>query len=143
MAELEHLNARIVHQLSYSDVKDRLAAMDADGREAFWQTVHGNLEKVSDAAGWHEVVFGAPRCEIADDDREFVAQAAGLLPPEPWDANTWKTWTDAVKEATGRKGKGLFMPLRLALTGLPHGPELANLLPLIGRERATARLGNG
>lgn len=143
MTELEHLNARIVHQLSYLEVKDRLAAMDADGGEAFWQTVHGNLEKVSDAAGWHEVVFGNPRCEVADDDREFIARAAGVLPDAPWDASTWKAWTDAVKEASGRKGKPLFMPLRLALTGLPYGPELANLLPLIGRERATARLGNG
>lgn len=140
MGELEHLNARIVHQLSYMDAKPRLAAMDADGGEAFWHAIHGNLEKVSDAAGWHEVVFGTPRCEIGDDDLEFIAQAGALLPDTPWDGTTWKVWTDAVKDATGRKGKQLFMPLRLALTGLSHGPELANLLPLIGRERATARL---
>ena len=63
-----------------------------------------------------------------------------MLPAEPWDGTTWKTWTEAVKAATGRKGKALFMPLRLALTGLDHGPELAQLLPLIGRERALERL---
>jgi glutamyl-tRNA synthetase len=143
MAELENLNARIVHQLPYEQVKDRLAEMDADGGEAFWQAVHGNLEKVSDAEGWYEIVFGSPRCEIAQEDSEFTTQAGGLLPDAPWDENTWKTWTSAVKDATGRKGKGLFMPLRLALTGLSHGPELANLLPLIGRERALARLSNG
>jgi glutamyl-tRNA synthetase len=69
--------------------------------------------------------FGDTPGVVADEDREFIAQAAGLLPPEPWDETTWKAWTDVVKEASGRKGKGLFMPLRLALTGQPHGPELA------------------
>ena len=71
---------------------------------------------------------------------EFAAAAAATLPPEPWDEATWGLWTDAVKQTTGRKGKALFMPLRLALTGLTHGPELKNLLPLIGRDRAKARL---
>ena len=70
----------------------------------------------------------------------FIAGSKALLPPEPWDTSTWKTWTDAVKAATGRKGKALFMPLRLALTGLDHGPELAQLLPLIGRQRVLERL---
>ena len=76
----------------------------------------------------------------AIDDPHFAATAAGLLPPEPWDGGTWRAWTEAVKSATGRKGKALFMPLRRALTGLDHGPELAGLLPLIGREKAAARL---
>jgi glutamyl-tRNA synthetase len=75
--------------------------------------------------------------EAADD---FTRQAATLLPPEPWDANTWNQWIEAVKVATGRKGKELFMPLRLALTGIEHGPELKDMLPLIGRERALKRL---
>ncbi|WP_108882104.1 glutamate--tRNA ligase [Anderseniella sp. Alg231-50] len=140
MIELENLNARIVHQLSYSDVRERLADMGADGGEDFWQAVHSNLSKVRDAAEWHGIVCGHVTGEIADEDREFISQAAGLLPEEPWDDTSWKTWTDAVKQATGRKGKGLFMPLRLALTGKPHGPELAVLLPLIGRDRTLARL---
>jgi glutamyl-tRNA synthetase len=64
----------------------------------------------------------------------------GVLPPEPWDEATWGAWTQAVREATGRKGRALFLPLRLALTGLEHGPELKALLPFIGRDRALARL---
>lgn len=140
MAELENLNARIVHQLSYDNVRERLADMHADGGEEFWQTVHGNLSKVPEAAEWHEIIYGDLTGEIAGEDHDFISHAAGLLPDEPWDAMTWKSWTSAVKEASDRKGKALFMPLRLALTGKQHGPELAALLPLIGRERALARL---
>ena len=142
MAELENLNSRIVHQLSYAEVQGRLADLQSDGGEGFWQAVHGNLSKVQDAAEWHEIVYGGLSAEIAGDDRDFISQAAGLLPEEPWDAMTWKSWTSALKDAGDRKGKALFMPLRLALTGKQHGPELSALLPLIGRERVLARLGN-
>jgi len=62
------------------------------------------------------------------------------LPPEPWSQATWSEWTNALKAKTGVKGKALFQPLRLALTGAEHGPELRALLPLIGREKADARL---
>lgn len=140
MAELENLNAPIVHQLSYDEVRDRLAELQSDGGEEFWRVVHGNLSKVQDAAEWHKIIYGDVTGEIAKEDVDFISQAAGLLPDETWDATTWKSWTSAVKQATGRKGKALFMPLRLALTGKQHGPELAALLPLIGRERALARL---
>lgn len=70
----------------------------------------------------------------------FLKDAAALLPEEPWDTTTWKLWTTALKEKTGRSGKALFLPLRLALTGEEHGPELRDLLPLIGRKRALERL---
>lgn len=140
MAELENLNARIVHELDYADVRERLSALNADGGEAFWNAIRGNLGKVGEAQGWHAIVFGDSPGVVADEDREFIAQAAGLLPSEPWDETTWKAWTDAAKDASGRKGKQLFMPLRLALTGQPHGPELAALLPLMGRTRVEARL---
>lgn len=142
MAELENLNARIVHQLSYAEVQDRLAAFQSDGGENFWLAIRGNLSKVQDAVEWHDVVYGDVSGEIDKEDRDFISQASGLLPDDPWDDLTWKSWTTAVKEASGRKGKALFMPLRLALTGKQHGPELAALLPLIGRERALARLGD-
>lgn len=141
MAELENLNARIVHQLSYDEVRHRLADMDADGGDDFWKAVHSNLARVEDAVEWYRIIHGDLTGEIADEDRDFITEAATLLPQEPWDDTTWKTWTDAVKQASGRKGKTLFMPLRLALTGRPHGPELAALLPLIGRERVLSRLG--
>jgi glutamyl-tRNA synthetase len=93
---------------------------------------------MSDAALWAAVVRGPITPVI--EDAGFAAAAASVLPPVPWNADTWKSWTDAVKEKTGAKGKALFMPLRLALTAHEHGPELKNLLPLIGRERALARL---
>ena len=137
-AELEHLNARLVHELSYEDVKERLEALGIVGGEDFWVAVRTNLSKLSDAAEWWSVVNGPIAPAIADP--AVVGAAAEALPPPPWDGSTWKGWTDAVKAATGAKGKALFMPLRLALTGRDHGPELAPLLPLIGPERARRRL---
>ncbi|MDB5650257.1 MAG: glutamate--tRNA ligase, partial [Hyphomicrobiales bacterium] len=91
-----------------------------------------------DVLDWWRVVEGEIVTVI--EDQAFCAQAASLLPEEPWDASTWSVWSQAVKAATGRKGKALFHPLRLALTGREQGPELAQLLPLIGRIRAEARL---
>ena len=135
-AELLNLNAKLLHHMPWDAVKNRLP----DDSEAFWLAVRGNIEKLSDVEVWRNVVSGSITPVVAPEDAEFIATAKGLLPPLPWDGTTWKTWTEAVKAATGRKGKPLFMPLRLALTGLDHGPELAQLLPLIGRETAVVRL---
>jgi glutamyl-tRNA synthetase len=134
--ELLHLNAKLLHHLPWSAVAGRLP----DATEAFWLAIRGNIEKLSDSRTWANVVRNGINPVIAPDDRAFVTAARSLLPDEPWDATTWKRWTDAVKAVTDRKGRGLFMPLRLALTGLDHGPELAHLLPLIGREKALERL---
>jgi glutamyl-tRNA synthetase len=136
--EVETLSARTLHQLPYEAVAERLAALGVAASEAFWLAVRGNLGKLEDARGWAGVVAG-PLAPGAIDPG-FAATAASLLPAEPFDATTWKSWTQAVGAATGTKGKALFMPLRLALTGQEHGPELAALLPLIGRERAQKRL---
>ncbi len=135
-AELIQLNAKLLHMLPWSAVKDRLGY----GSEAFWLAIRGNVEYLSDSKIWHDVITNRIKPVIAAEDETFVREAAILLPAAPWDTGTWKIWTDAVKTATGRKGKALFLPLRLALTGLDHGPELAQLLPLIGRERALERL---
>ncbi|HLA02952.1 MAG TPA: glutamate--tRNA ligase [Aestuariivirga sp.] len=135
-AELNHLNAKLLHMLSWEAVKDRLGY----GSEAFWLAVRGNLEKLSDAKIWHEIIGGKINPVVSVEDRRFVSDSAKSLPTEPWDSTTWKTWTDALKLATDRKGKQLFMPLRLALTGLDHGPELAALLPLMGRQKVMDRL---
>jgi glutamyl-tRNA synthetase len=137
-AELLGLNARWLHQASYAAVQRRLAALDADSGEHFWLAVRGNLKKLAEARDWQRVVFGPITPVIAD--AAFLDEAARVLPPLPWDGTTWSQWADAVKTATGAKGKALFLPLRLALTGLEHGPELAGLLPLIGREATLARL---
>ena len=136
-AELLHLNAKLLHSLPFEAVSARLAGVS----EAFWLAVRGNIQRLADAAAWQSVIEGEMTPVISAEDTGFIAAARDLLPPEPWDGGTWKAWTEAVKAATGRKGKQLFMPLRLALTGLDHGPELAQLLPLIGRARAVARLG--
>ena len=136
--ELRLLNARLLHLLPFSAVADCLRAMGVGGGEEFWEAVRGNLAVLGDARGWWQVVEGPLQPLI--EDRELCHRAAQLLPPEPWDGDSWATWSAAVKQATGAKGKALFSPLRLALTGRETGPELKHLLPLIGRERAAARL---
>jgi glutamyl-tRNA synthetase len=136
--ELRALNAKLLHMLPYEAVADRLKAMGVGGGEAFWNAVRGNLAVLGDAETWWRIVHETIEPEIAD--RALCGTAAALLPPEPWDEGTWSTWSGAVKEATGAKGKALFGPLRLALTGREHGPELKLLLPLIGRARALDRL---
>ena len=137
--ELEHLNAKLLHDMPYDAVRPWLEARGlTDVSEAFWLAVRGNLARRGEVGLWRQVVHG----EIAPDIEEpdYIAQAAELLPPEPWDERTWSLWTGALKQATGRKGKALFLPLRRALTGESSGPELAALLPLIGREKALSRL---
>ncbi|MFM1816412.1 MAG: Glutamate--tRNA ligase 2 [Pseudomonadota bacterium] len=138
MDELRQLNARYLHHLPYDAVANRLAALGVGIGAPFWEAVKGNILVLSDVTGWWQVVDGqiAPVIE----DAAFLATAAGLLPEEPFDETTWKTWTDAVKAATGAKGRALFHPLRLALTGREQGPELKLLLPLIGRQKALSRL---
>jgi glutamyl-tRNA synthetase len=137
-AELRALNAKLLHSLPFSAVASRLRAMGVDGGEEFWEAVRGNLARLDEAKLWWRVAQGPLKPVI--EDRELCHMAAGLLPAEPWDDATWSAWSSAVKAATGAKGKALFQPLRLALTGEEQGPELKHLLPLIGRRRAAARL---
>ncbi|WP_029014561.1 glutamate--tRNA ligase [Niveispirillum irakense] len=137
--ELMRLNAQVLHQAPFAAVVDRLAALGLDGvDEAFWLAVRPNLSKLADAKDWWAVTH-APVAPLVED-AAFLATAAGLLPDGVWDETTWGVWTKAVSAATGAKGKALFLPLRRALTARDHGPELKTLLPLIGRERALARL---
>ncbi|MEE2527101.1 glutamate--tRNA ligase [Hyphobacterium sp. HN65] len=137
-AELQRINAAILHQLDYAQVKDRLQAMGADDGEAFWHAVRPNLEKLSDATEWHALIAGP--VETVIEDAGYAAQAAEHLPAGELTGASWGEWTNALKAATGRKGKDLFLPLRLALTGQRHGPDMSELLPLIGRDRVLERL---
>ncbi|MBL8591015.1 MAG: glutamate--tRNA ligase, partial [Methylobacteriaceae bacterium] len=139
-AELAQLSARTLHRLDFPAVAGRLAAMGIDGpsAEAFWRAVRGNLARFDDVGLWRRVVEGP--IEPVVEDAAFLAAARAALPPEPWDEATWSVWTAALKAASGRKGRALFHPLRLALTGQEAGPELALLLPLIGAVRSSARL---
>ncbi|WP_109807905.1 glutamate--tRNA ligase [Sphingosinithalassobacter portus] len=140
-AELAALNARIVHQLEPAQVAGRIpAGMDAHA----WEAVRPNLTRVSEAADWWQVIEGpvaAP--DFSGDDRAFLTDAARIAETIDWNDAPWAALTGALKAQTGRKGKPLFLPLRQALTGRDHGPEMAALLPLIGRERAIARLRGG
>nr|WP_321482886.1 glutamate--tRNA ligase [uncultured Cohaesibacter sp.] len=143
MADLNHLNARILHETDYAAVADRLSALGIEGGEAFWQAVRGNIERLPDAKEWWAIAHDGLLDDAvgkSDEDAEFYAKALELLPAEPWDATTWKSWTTVLKAETGRKGKSLFMPLRVALTGRSHGPELATFLPIIGYQRSVDRL---
>ena len=138
--ELDGLNARILHAMPYSEAAERLLALGipAGKAEALWMAVRANLHTIAEVRDWWQVVEGPVKPAIAD--ATVAAAALETLPAEPYGPETWKAWTAAIRDRTGAKGKALFMPLRLALTGLEHGPDLAGLLPLIGRDRAGRRL---
>jgi glutamyl-tRNA synthetase len=140
-ADLAPLSHRTLALFAYEDIRERLAAHDIVGfkAEAFWLAVRSNLSRFDDVLEWWRVVEG----EVAPirEDEEMLARALELMPAEPWNDSTWGQWTAAIKALTGRKGRALFHPLRLALTGKETGPELAALLPLIGHAKAAQRLG--
>ncbi len=135
--QLLALNRRVLHAASFDQVRARLP--DA-ATPAFWDVVRGNLDLLSEARRWWTVVSGELVPPVLDGQGDFFRDALAHLPQEPWDATTWHDWTETLKTLTGRKGRALFMPLRMALTGEDHGPELASLLPLMGRERVAVRL---
>jgi glutamyl-tRNA synthetase len=134
--ELERLNQKYVSHFSFEAVKERLPK---GATPEFWEMARQNIKKVEDVKIWWKVMQGIHN-HLEPEDAEFIQQASEVLPQEPWDENTWKDWTKTVSEKTGRKGKDLFMPLRRALTGMNHGPELGVLLPLLGRATVVARL---
>lgn len=142
--DLLNLNRHLVHDMAFAAVASRLKALGIDGAQAepFWLAVHGNLEKVVDAASWWLVVTDTTLdfADLCVEDKDFLRQAATLLPSEPWKHDTWQQWIAALKTATERKGKALFKPLRVALTGQESGPELADLLPLMGKTLVEKRL---
>ncbi len=136
-AELALLNSRIIHHLDYATVSGRLPG---DMHEAAWNAVRGNLDRVEEAAEWWAVIdseIDVPKGE--DGDRDFLKLAAQEADAISWDADPWHALTGRLS-ASGRKGKALFHPLRRALTGRDRGPDMASLLPLIGRQRSVARL---
>ncbi len=135
--ELAHLNAKLVHMLPYDQVADRLPQ---GMNEAAWSVLRPNLNTVSDAADWWQVVTGPLTMAPQPAERDFLIAARDALNDLGWDDDIWKRWTADVKGRTGRKGKTLFQPLRLALTGREQGPDMSALLPLIGREAALQRL---
>jgi len=142
-SELFVLNRALLHHMEFETARERLARLGILGNEAepFWMAIRGNIDRLAEAGDWWRIVTEGPLqpASFTGEDAGFLAVAFDLLPPEPWDGSTFRLWTERVKAATGRKGRALFMPLRLALTGRESGPELADLLPLIGREGTLAR----
>jgi glutamyl-tRNA synthetase len=140
-AELERLNAKLLGNLSFAQIQPRLAALGLERMdETFWLSVRGNLATLPDVTQWWDIVHNPDFAAPAPTEPDYLRQAAALLPPAPWDATVWDRWIAAIKAATSRKGKDLFLPLRLAITGREHGPELKHLLPILGFDATFARL---
>ena len=137
-ADLLPLTARVLHERPFEDVADEIAnlGVPSDMAPAFWEVMRANVTTMADLAPWWEICRDGADPMIAEEDADFVREAMGLLPDAPYSKDTWSTWTSAVKDATGRKGKGLFMPLRLAVTGQTRGPDMGDLMPLLQMVRA-------
>jgi len=131
--DLFPLTGRYLATLPLSAVKEKVAALGVPENLQlhFWTVCRENIATLADLEGWWEVFRDGAEAQVAEEDREFVATAFGMLGEPPYDGETWGAWTDAVKQATGRKGKGLFMPLRHAVTGRTRGPEMADVMPLL------------
>lgn len=143
ISDLYTLNSHLVHELNYDDVKTRLQNLSIKGEKAeyFWNAIRSNIDKVNDAVLWWKIIHEEKSFDtVAREDREFVQQSLNFLPEGVLKDESWQVWTTALKEKTGRKGKSLFMPLRQALTGIDHGPEMGKLLQLLGREKVIERL---
>lgn len=132
-ADLFPLTRQHVQGLPFAAVSDRIAALGvpSDQAERFWRVARENITVLDDLAGWWALCRDGATPDVAPEDADFVAGALRMLPPLPYGENTWKDWTEAVKSATGRKGKALYMPLRKALTGQAHGPDMGELMPLL------------
>lgn len=136
-AELESLNARLLHEMPYTAAAPRLPRVIG---AAAWSILRQNLKRFSDVEIWAKVLAGETSHSHPTEDKAFLADALELLPAEPWDETTWSQWTTALKQKSGRKGRDLFHPLRLALTGREDGPDFKSLLPLLGRKVCRDRL---
>jgi len=134
--DLKPLTSRYLATLAHTDVAAEIAAAGVPDSlaEPFWAAIKGNLNTLADLPGWWALFRDGATPLVADDDKDFIAQAFDMLGEPPFAADTWSSWTAAVKEATGRKGKGLFMPLRKAVTGLERGPEMADVMPLLQKK---------
>lgn len=138
-ADLLTLNHKLFQVTPYDQVKDRLPN-EVD--ESLWMIIRGNLETLEKVNEWLQIFNGNITSTANSEDKDYLKEALATLPAEPWTQDTWAAWTGQLKESTGRKGKQLFMPLRQALTGMDHGPEMKDLLPRIGRDLVQKRLGD-
>ena len=128
-------SAKTLRAMSFDDVSARLADLNVPSAiaQTFWAAIGPNLDRMDQVSEWLDLLENGTPLKIEGEDADFVAQAMELLPARPWDDGTWKAWTDAAKQASGRKGRGLFQPLRRALTGRDHGPDMGALMPLLSK----------
>ncbi|WP_339696312.1 glutamate--tRNA ligase [Celeribacter baekdonensis] len=136
--DLFALTAQVNHARPFAEVADEVAALGVpvEIAEPFWTVVRENITVKADMKGWWDLFRDGATPLISDEDKEFIPAAYALLPEPPYTSETWKEWTSAVKEATGRKGKGLFMPLRKAVTGMERGPDMSHVMPLMQKKPA-------
>lgn len=139
--DLEILNHKLLIQLEFNDVKDKLSKIGLNKIDAnFWNAIRPNLKTIMDAKYWWDICHNYSIASINTEDKDFLISACELLPEGILNEGSWKIWTALLKQKTGRSGKNLFMPLRQVITGMTHGPELNNLLPLIGRDEIINRI---
>lgn len=131
------LNRRALAATPFEAARERLPPA---ATPAFWTAIRGDIDLLREARGWWDVVAGSIVPPLIEEEADFLHAALEHLPPEPWDEGTWEAWTGGIRLATGREGETLLLPLRLALTGEDHGPDLRDLLPLMGRARVAERL---
>lgn len=137
--DLDRANEKYLHAVTFDHIKHRLDDLGfKDISPEFFQTIQGNIVRLTDIKEHYDICYGVVTPKIEETD--YISSALDALPEGPWTADTWMTWTGALKAKTGRKGKALFMPLRQALTAADHGPEMKNLLPFIGPEKTKKRL---
>jgi glutamyl-tRNA synthetase len=134
--DILRLNTKALHEIEFEEIKEKLPA---GMTKEFWNTVRLNVENIDDAALWWKICHEEISASVSDSDKDFLKEAASLL-PQTLDEKAWDSWVNELKAKSGRKGKTLFMPLRIALTGMEHGPEIKNLLPLINRDVILKRL---
>ncbi len=132
------LNSSQLSILSFEEIKDRLKNQNIIVNETLWEIVKNNIDFLSEYSKWDTVIN--KEIEIENFDKEFLKLAADVLPSQPWDEKTWNLWIEKIKSSTDRKGKDLFLPLRKAITGLEDGPELKELILLIGYDKIKRRL---
>ena len=139
--DLQHLNHKLYHKMPFSQVQNKLEIMGLKKiSQEIWNLLHDNIQVLDDLKDWENIIFGEINTFCSEDDKSYLKEALDHLPDEPWDENTWKTWTSQLKEISGKKGKKLFMPLRKAITNLEHGPEMCRLILHIQRDKVCTRL---
>jgi glutamyl-tRNA synthetase len=138
--DLKNLNHKIYHKMPFKDVEKTLLKRGITKiNEKSWELLHDNISELEELKSWEAIFFGCINVEESID-KNYIETSLNLLPQIPWDVDTWKTWTDCIKEKTGKKGKDLYMPLRQVLTGVNHGPEMKDILLMIGYDLVYTRL---